>query len=137
VSLGYFATRAAALAADREFVRTGQLPKGCALSFKHVHLAPDGLWNFEYKGCVTGGFANAVEAARARRRDVDNDRQRARRAELKTVGKKRRRAVAPQGRRRCAKPDPFDAEAAPTPVAEECLLVDFMQHKWAAPWLDL
>ena len=55
---------------------------------RFVAQRPDGTWCYEYEGRTHGRFDTEIEAAKKRRQEVDNARQRNRRALEKTSGEK-------------------------------------------------
>jgi hypothetical protein len=73
VTIGRFDTIEQAMQADEAFCKNPYVPPGTP--FRGLKQLNDGRW--EYNGVT---YASVVEAARARRTEVDNARQRERRA---------------------------------------------------------
>ena len=136
--LGTFRSRSAALRADREFQDTGVLPESSKLVFQHVQLDENGQWMYSYQGELHGPYETQLEAAHQRRRRLDNEAQRARRAETTSTNKKR-------GRESQVEEEESDSEPGPEPAVElgwarlahdedDPLLIDYT-GRWAlAPW---
>ena len=121
VTIGVFATKSEAVKADRRFVETGILPSGRVFAFKYVTLAADGSWAFEREGRMCHGFATAAEAARERRRAVDNVSQRARRAEFGYYPCKKDKTVKAPTKAAGAEAEGKENAFAPAEDLVECL----------------
>ena len=114
-------------------------------AFKHVREDKHGGWFYEHQGAEHGPYETIVDAAKARRRDVDNVKQRARRAAERaaldsggggggggaddkenepeaTMQEEASRGVQP------TLPPPSEC------VESECLLIDYTDTPGFAPW---
>lgn len=144
--LGTFRSRSAALRADREFQDTGVLPESSKLVFKHVQLDENGQWMYSYQGELHGPYETQLEAAHQRRRRLDNEAQRARRAGTTSTNKKRGRESEVE-EEEARSVEESTSEPEPEPAVElglgwgrlahdedDPLLIDYT-GRWAlAPW---